>query len=430
MFTSAKLQRLPSVLRFVHQIAADLTCCDSSGSQGRSVVVLLPDGVDALDVSDIIRYELDRRHVRTDLIALTDYPELPPLDCMRAHFGLPEVPASCDELAAGGLGVLPEVLFLDCMEQLGAQQVEAWARFVRLWANAAHQRANRGEALGALCVVAPGRVLASLRDAGPQLFLTAHYWWGLPTPAETQLLWRERATTIADTQTARWRDHMLLSIAASDSALLDQLASSNGCTTEIVAALERYALARGWTTAALERAGGQVLAAVDQQVLAEGPRPGDPHMALWSMGALIATPEYGVELHPAALIPLGLSDELEHRLWRAQAALLLPLIDRVRRQICRQLTAEYGPEWPWRYAAPPDEHEHELVRQSPVHCGLGHLFYLLQPQGHLRKQAQLHPLVHHARDVRNRLAHYQTVSLEEYLGLVQHIEQRPLRSRP
>jgi hypothetical protein len=366
--------------------------------------------------------------VQTDLITLTDYAHLPPLAGLSAHFRLPHVPASCEELRTIGESSLPEVLFLEALEELDAEQLPAWLRLIDQWSHTAHQCANRGEMFAALCVSAPAHRLAPLLAERVQLFQKVHYWWGLPTPAETQLLWHDIALKVADLHLARWRNHMLPSIAAGDTALLEQLATCEGRTDQITACLEQFAAQRGWTTTRLKQAGGDLVADGGQRSSVRQQQPGVAEEMLWSMGALIWTPEHGTELHPAALRPLGLQHELDHRIWRAQAALLLPLLDRVRLHICRQLTLICGPDWPWRYTEPLEDQEKELVRQNPMLCGLGHLAWLLHPQGKLRAHTQWHNLAAQARDVRNRIAHYQLVTLEEYLGIMQQIEQSFRRS--
>ncbi len=425
MLSRIDIQRFPSVLRFIDHIVTDLMGRESvvMRMQRRSAMVLLPDGIDPLDVSDLLRYELDRRQVQTDLITLADYASLPPLAGLSTHFRLSHVPSSCEDLASEIGMRMPEVLFLEALEQLDEPHRSAWLRLIEQWTQTAHRYANHSEPFGALCVVAPAHCLSPLLVNRTQLFLEVHYWWGVPTPAETQILWRDMGAKVADSDLARWRDHMLPSIAAGDSPLLELFAPCDGRTTEIIDCLKQFALARGWTTAALQCAGGGQVMELEHRHAPLQMRPRPTEEALWGMGALIWTSDYGVELHPATLILLGLHHELEHRLWRAQAGLLLPILDRVRRHICLQLTTCYGPEWPWRYTEPNEEQERLLVRQSPMLCGLGHLAWLLHPHGSLCTQSYWHSLVSQARDLRNRIAHYQLVTLEEYLGLMQNIEQ-------
>lgn len=426
MASSFDIRRLPSVTRFIDRAIADVIGGQSTGGGQRSVLVLLPDGIEPLDIGDTLRHELDRRQVRTDLLAVTDYAHLPPLVGLGAHFRLPEAPASCDELAAALGEHMPEVLFLEALERLGETERLAWARLIEQWTHTAHRRANGGEPFIALCVVAPARSLGRLAAQRAQLFLDVHYWWGLPTPAEMQILWRDTARRLSDVHLAHWRNHILPAIAAGDGALLDLLMACEGRTAEIIGCLEQFARQRGWSAQVLLEAGGGGFSGFRRGPPDRLLQPTAADERLWALGALIWTPEHEVELHPAALLLLDRRGELEHRLWRAQASLLLPLIDRVRRHVCQELTAHYGPEWPWRYAEPVEEAERELVRQSPMMCGLGHLAWLLHPQGQLSTQSHWHNLVAQARDLRNRLAHYQLVTLEEYLGLMQHVE-RSLR---
>lgn len=419
------IQRLPSVARFVDRVVEGLTGAEAGGAGGqrRSVIVYLPSGVDPLDVGDMVRYELDRRQVRTGLVSLSDYGQLPPLAGLGEHFRLADVPATCEALV-GSIGEqFPEVLLLEAMEQLEATALAAWARLIEQWAQTAHGRANKGEPFAALCAIVPAERLALPQGSEMQLFLQLHYWWGLPAAAELQQIWREIPLAEADPHVERWRDAILPAIAAGDAALLELLAVCQGRTGEIIDCLQQYAASRGWTVELLRAAGAERYVELMRRPDGARQKPSAAEAALWSVGALLWSPEHGVELHPAALVLLDNCKELEHRIWRAQAALVLPRIDQLRRFLCAQLTARYGADWPWRFAEPDNDYELQLVRKDPLLCGLGHLARLLHPQGPLGKHSRWHTLVANARDLRNRLAHYQTVTLEEYLGLMRHVEQ-------
>jgi len=66
----------------------------------------------------------------------------------------------------------------------------------------------------------------------------------------------------------------------------------------------------------------------------------------WAVGLLQVTPEHGMELNAAGLCLLGRGAEVRHRLWRGQAAMLLPMLDDTRLKMCAQLTCDYRREWP------------------------------------------------------------------------------------
>ena len=126
------------------------------------------------------------------------------------------------------------------------------------------------------------------------------------------------------------------------------------------------------------------------------------------------SPEAGVELHPAALALAGKSEALEQRLWRAQAALMLPRLDMVRHGICQQLAHRYGPKWPTRWAQPDSDEEIEQLRRSHLACQWGYLEYVLRSCPQFRGQRRLLPLVYRCRKIRNELAHYRPIEFREF----------------
>ena len=137
---------------------------------------------------------------------------------------------------------------------------------------------------------------------------------------------------------------------------------------------------------------------------------------LWAHGALNWTPEYGLELHTAALALLGRTEDLQHRLWRGQTSLLFPLIDNVRLAICRYLSRRYEKGWPV-WLPPHDENEAYAVQDNPLACQWGHLARLINHCGLLRKERILRPVVNLTWRIRNELAHYRPIPLSDFSKL-------------
>ena len=100
----------------------------------------------------------------------------------------------------------------------------------------------------------------------------------------------------------------------------------------------------------------------------------------WAKGRLIYTPEHGLELHPSLLAHFDYRVEVEKRLWRGQAELLLPVLNEIRLKICTELTDAYGSDWPFQWRAPASGYESEQVKITPLATELGHIHYPLLRQ--------------------------------------------------
>jgi len=142
---------------------------------------------------------------------------------------------------------------------------------------------------------------------------------------------------------------------------------------------------------------------------------------LWAHGAAQATVEYGIEPHPAVLFVLDRRSELQHRLWRGQAELLLPTLDGIRLDVCSYLTRIYGPEWPVKWRRPDHPREEKAVLENPLACEWGYLEWLIKECFELRQEQRWLRLVTPASRIRNTIAHSRTISYSEYeLVLQQH----------
>jgi len=194
-----------------------------------------------------------------------------------------------------------------------------------------------------------------------------------------------------------------------------------GDTGHLVDRLVAFARRRGWTAEMLQpiaEEGWRGAAKTAPSVM--GPGPG--HLPLWGKGALTCTPEYGVEPHTAALALLGMTGEVEQRLWRGQAPLLLPLLDSLRLGICRRFSRRYGPRWPVSWQLPPSPWEAAEVRENPLACQWAHLEYLVKNCPAFEKERRSLPFIGLARSIRNRLAHFRPVEFGSYAALCRQMD--------
>ena len=133
-------------------------------------------------------------------------------------------------------------------------------------------------------------------------------------------------------------------------------------------------------------------------------------------------------LHSAALSLSGRRHTLEHRVWRGQAGVLLPMIDQVRIAVCEVLAAR-DPSWlPYRHKK---EARLSLYDASSNSAELWTIESFLESQSAEPSLKRLKPMVSRVRRIRNSLAHYRPVEWEDFRaictifsGVVSHGEGR------
>ena len=137
----------------------------------------------------------------------------------------------------------------------------------------------------------------------------------------------------------------------------------------------------------------------------------------WASGRIIFTPEYGAEHHPATLASVGRLIDVEYRLWRGQSECLLPILNRIRINVCDHLTATFGHDWPTNPYAPKETYELEAVTNNPRGAGFGYIEHLLSVVPKFKERRELLPIVSRSRVIRNEIAHYRAVSFGEFSEL-------------
>lgn len=413
MDLTAVLTQTHSVRHFTQRVADDLY-------QGLSTVVLFPRGPEPISIWQIV-YELlwQRDCDVTEVLLPALAAEEPALGTLSKALGVKwsttERADALDHLVANR--DLPDVILLRGFEQLTEGQRDDWLALVRRWAEAVKAVEAQTRRPSALCLMIRAESLPGPPPT-PSVWLSVRWWWAIPSTLEMHTLCRfgtDSSSHELDLQ-SRWREYLLPSLVGNDVELTQALWNKVSLgLNEIVDCLNMWATRMGWTQEALRSWGVRA-------VTGHGWRGGDGtaleppvrQRELWARGLLKWTPEYGVMLSAAALAALEEYPMLEHRLWRGQVGLLLPLVDRVRLSLCERWTLRYGINWPWFWQPPKAPEEMEAVRNNPFASGLGHIEALLLSRLELRNDYALLPLVSHARYVRNKLAHYQPVTFQDF----------------
>lgn len=409
--------RPPSVDRLIALLGATL-------SQGRSVLVLLPDFVDSEILWQELNQQLWSQNLMWHSIPLAAHDDaLTPAEILSQTLEVKWQPSRTPRTVANLLrqADLPAVIHLAGLHNLPAPRRCAWLEFVRQWGVASHGAADQGLQPSALCLLVHARdVLGTVPAA--QLYLEVFWWWGFPSALEMQLYCRSREDPGEHQTAALWREHVLPSLAGNDMAMIDALWDVILADEQaIVRQLQIEAANRGWTIKACTASAIQHNSVFNYSIIVH-PLPPTEIASLWSQGVVYASQEYGLELHSAALALLEQRETLRHRLWRGQAQLILPRIDQVRLALCSILTRRYGRDWPLRWEQPKSEQDIRAIQETPFACQWGHLFYLLMYVSELRAERHLLDVVRRARDLRNCLAHYRPVTYTQFEGLWRNLQ--------
>lgn len=334
---------------------------------------------------------------------------------------------------------LPEVIGFDGWEQLSADAVGRWLEFMSAWAREAqrtlHYSSTRPDErlrrTSAICALVPAAlVLEQLPQSNVRLGI--HWWWSIPSNLELRLLCRTQDSNELDgdephaTAETAWREHLLPALAGCDLGLAGALWDVV-CEGEeaINRTLHEWAYSRGWSPDRLQSWGANDLLLGSPSQNGIGVRPPLIWGTLWAHGAMHRTHEHGLELNTAALQVLGHHEAVRHRIWRGQAALLMPLIDSVRMRLCRHMTKVYKRGWAIRWELPKEDRELVAIQESDYGCELGFLYHLLytHSKDELKAQREWVPLIRLARDIRNDLAHYKSISFGEFKAFWREVSQ-------
>lgn len=410
--------QLPSVKAFVHNVTEDICA-------RRSVVILVPTTINPDWVWSLLDAELWRHQFLVeslDLAALADFgtPVEVLGNVLRIKWSTDRTRDIVSLMVSEGL---PDVIVLEGIEALEPVQRDGWLNFVGRWAQIGQNLVGQPSPAPVLCtILRPAFVPLDTLESN--VLLGIHWWWGLPSVLELKLLCRlaHRADP-SDGSDARWLEYLLPALVSNDLVLFERLWSARATQTDqLIAHIRDLGQERGWTRDDLRQWGAAQLTNTNSRRNDSlSPTPPKTVRFLWAHGVVHATDEYGIELHPTALYVLGRRSELDHRLWRGQAELLLPVLDSIRLDVCSYLTRSYGREWPVKWFKPEHPEDEIAVRENPLTCQWGYLEWLIKNCPQLSRERRWLSLITPAARARNAVAHYRVVSRGDYEHiLLQH----------
>ncbi len=149
MFPSNAFQ-VPSIQQFITELIAVLV-------QRRSLLVLLPPGLDSEEIWGAIRAELWRREFEFRELSMIDLmdedsPRIALERALEFEWSSTSTPRTLPNLLANGR--LPDIISISDFCTASESVRERWLEFLATWAEANKSRAGQGEPASALCIIA------------------------------------------------------------------------------------------------------------------------------------------------------------------------------------------------------------------------------------------------------------------------------------
>ncbi len=398
-------ESLPSVRRFLGRVSEDL-------GAGRSVLALLPPGVPAALLRERLRERLGRNLLWASLAA--DHSSLACADPgqIARIFLRPDTPARLGLAELARLPDCPEVIAITgldkCVPAVRRQGLQAFTRWAREVARPVRAETTRPPS--SLCAIERATLLIpDLPASAPTLAL--HYWWGFPSALELRGLCRELA--VGARAREEWRECLISGLAPGDLGAACALWEADPADVdEAGEALRTYGRTLG-----LQAEVPNGLASLRGGL--GRPEPPAHLRQAWAAGLVVASHEYGIEASPAAVAFCEDREELRRRLWRGQAPVLLPLADAVRLGACTHLTRMRGARWYQTVGALPADPEHlARLEENPLGAEFGYLVIALRALGPGLEHGRWRERAEVAREVRNRLSHYEPVPFARFAEFV------------
>ncbi|WP_144440452.1 hypothetical protein [Limnochorda pilosa] len=361
------------------------------------------------------RATLETSHVPLD----TEWP----IEWLASRYHLDATPPSGNAVASlYEADTVPEILILRDLENASDGALGQWKRFISEWVGYSKRPdIMPAERKALLIPVRDAAAIAALDEMAEDAFLAKAWYRGWVTSRETRVvaaaLFEDHGISGAK---ALWGEAVWSNLAGSDLeclAWMMEKADIDSSIRDQLRVVREYAEARAFSPV-LDATQGS---SAREEALAHTARaehlPESPSSSaerlLWSTGLLTWDHDEGPVVHSAALALLGRTADLNHRVWRGQAAILLPMLDRYRLEVCHILGQRFT-EWA-EFARTRDA---EVAREPPNEdCGaveFGDIVEFLDRFRTVPWLRQLRQAVDRMRRVRNTLAHYSPVEWPEF----------------
>ena len=415
--------QLPTVQRFLDRVVDDLI-------EGKSPVVLLPLGIEPEDVWAQVFAKLDSRRFTYRSVYVSDLPSgAPPVSSIANELGISWPDPTYSRTPSNLIKLMhdSEILDIICLREVSVVNSDIWLQFLHEWNQENTRLVDQDKNLKPkplLIIDEAASILGNLPNNVSDM--TIRWWWGIPTSLEMRLLCRTLDSSESTSISGNWREHLIPSLSGNDVSFAEYLGTSvEGAQQELFASLRDFGIQMKWDAGKLEEWGANIFLDSRATYLKDnGSVPPREFRRLWANGVLWHTPEFGLELHSAALSLMDRGKDFQRRVWRAQIELLSPIVDDLRVTICGDLTQAFGGGWPlWIEPKFPDDVED--LRNDPYTIQWGHLEHLLEHCPQLRNHdPSFLKQVKTARRIRNYLYHYKVIQFSDFDRLSREMKYR------
>lgn len=366
--------------------------------------MLFPKGINHRRFQRVLLSHLERScETVVAVVDLSGATDLPPFEALKStldYYGVDSTVRVLEDLVPCN-DTEPEVFLVTSFEGLPLPRRQEWVNALDRWAGASTHYPADGRRK--ICIVTPADSLPDRNFPSPDVTVSVRMWWGIPSALEARLACR--LASQERIPVTLWREHLLPSLAGSDLEFGEHLWDLvTEDLEEILEGMAAYGAARGWSRQEAE----EVYKRWTPIPPGRGwiPTPPKHSLSFWAQGWIVYTPEYGGEIHSALLALLRHEHEIAHRIWRAQAVLLMPVVDSARLSIYEHLSRRFGIGWlDWRS---------EREGMSLPELGLMENALRGAPVPKDEKQQWLR-VVRMIRRIRNDLAHYTPISFGRFV---------------
>jgi hypothetical protein len=371
------LQQVPSFRDFMEGV-----CRDTVG--GRHVLLLT--GGHASPA--LLRVGLEGALARIQgpmlrLVTLAEqFPEESPAAFLARVTGLPEEQFHPASRSAGpsSFRTIYDVVWLEGVEALPAPQAKAWLEFFKLSTRYATPASH-------VFVLPLSQRRPPLQEVSSDTQMALHAWWGRLSVLDMRLVCRLTVQEPRLTPESLWREAVLPFVAGSDITLAARLWEAIlEPEAPVMEVLRGYGREQGLEATAVREAVRRLGRSKGERTAGSLPPPSWLPLC---------------ELTTTACALLEDAPAVRNRLWRGQAALLMPRLNRLRMEVCKELSTRHSRTWPRRYGASVmDEEQQRSVEEDPLSTEFKPLETILRRLG-AGGQRYL-PLVHSSRSASSR----------------------------